>query len=129
MDIEWAKDGITGRLYIVQARPETVRSRQEIGALTQTFVTDKGPSVLEGTAIGSDAAVGKVRVILDVKDISQMQPGEILVADITDPDWVSLEVSALNPTFFSSRATAFSIRPPYFSCAFRSLPFAWLLPL
>ena len=88
MDIEWAKDGITGKLYIVQARPETVRSRQEVGYLTQTFVQDKGPVVLEGTAIGSDAAVGKARVIKNVKQISEMQPGEILIADITDPDWV-----------------------------------------
>ena len=88
MDIEWAKDGITGKLYIVQARPETVRSRLEIGSLTQTFVENKGPVVLEGTAIGSDAAVGKARVIKNVKQISEMQPGEILIADITDPDWV-----------------------------------------
>jgi len=88
MDIEWAKDGITGKLYIVQARPETVRSRLEVGALTQTIVEDKGPIAVEGTAIGSDAAVGKAHVILNVKDISEMQPGDVLVADITDPDWV-----------------------------------------
>jgi len=86
MDIEWAKDGISGKLFIVQARPETVRSRLEVGALTQTFVTDKGPVVLEGTAIGSDAAIGKARVIDDVQQISEMKPGEILIADITDPD-------------------------------------------
>mmetsp|Transcript_284 Transcript_284/g.541 ORF Transcript_284/g.541 Transcript_284/m.541 type:complete len:887 (+) Transcript_284:327-2987(+) len=88
MDIEWAKDGKTGKLYIVQARPETVRSRQERGSLRQTIVTDHGPTVLMGTATGSDAASGKVRVINDLKDISNMKRGEILVADMTDPDWV-----------------------------------------
>ena len=87
MDIEWAKDGVTQKLYIVQARPETVRSRQH-GVMTQTVVTDHGEFVVEGTAIGSDAAVGKVRVINELAQISQMQKGDILVADITDPDWV-----------------------------------------
>lgn len=88
MDIEWAKDGITGELFIVQARPETVRSRVKQGSISQTVVTEHGSSVLEGTAIGSDAAFGTVRVIEHLEDISQMQPGEILVADMTDPDWV-----------------------------------------
>lgn len=88
MDIEWAKDGITGNLYIVQARPETVRSRQEHGVMTQTIVTDQGETVIEGTAIGSDAASGTVRVINDLAQISQMRKGEILCADMTDPDWV-----------------------------------------
>lgn len=88
MDIEWGKDGKTGKLYIVQARPETVRSRQEQSSLRQTIVTEHGPTVVQGTATGSDAAVGKVRVIQDLKDISKMKRGEILVADMTDPDWV-----------------------------------------
>jgi pyruvate,water dikinase len=88
MDIEWAKDGKTGKLYIVQARPETVRSRQNQNALTQTIVTKHGNSVIGGTAIGSDAASGKVRVIDRLEDIASMQPGDILVADMTDPDWV-----------------------------------------
>ena len=87
LDIEWAKDGLTGKLYIVQARPETVRSRQTVG-LQQTLVKEHGPTVIEGTAIGSDAVSGKVRVIEKLADIAQMQKGDILVADITDPDWV-----------------------------------------
>jgi pyruvate,water dikinase len=87
MDIEWAKDG-NGLLYIVQARPETVRSRQQEGHFTQTLVVGHGATILEGTATGSDAASGKVRVIRHVNEISQMNPGEILVADMTDPDWV-----------------------------------------
>jgi pyruvate,water dikinase len=86
MDIEWAKDGITGELFIVQARPETVRSRQSQGALTQTLVTKAGKTVVEGTAIGSDAATGIVRVIHDLRDIAQMRKGDVLVADMTDPD-------------------------------------------
>lgn len=88
MDIEWAKDGITGELFIVQARPETVRSAQQANVLKQTQVTEHEAPILEGSAIGSDAASGKARVIRDVSQISQMQPGEILVADMTDPDWV-----------------------------------------
>jgi pyruvate,water dikinase len=88
MDIEWAKDGVTGELFIVQARPETVRSRQHQEALRQTVVTEHGESVIEGTAIGSDAASGRVLVIEDLADISKMKKGEILVADMTDPDWV-----------------------------------------
>lgn len=85
MDIEWARDGKTDQLYIVQARPETVRSRQKEGRLKQTQVTHHGPNIIEGTAIGSDAADGKVRVIESVDEIATMQPGEILVADMTDP--------------------------------------------
>ena len=88
MDIEWAKDGITGQLYIVQARPETVRSRIQQGVLSQTIVSKHGKSVVEGTAIGSSAATGKVRVIKHLDGISQIEKGDILVADMTDPDWV-----------------------------------------
>ena len=89
MDVEWAKDGETGELYIVQARPETVRSRQNQACLKQTHVSNHGEQVLSGTAIGSDAAKGKVRVINDIEEIATFKPGEILVADMTDPDWVS----------------------------------------
>jgi pyruvate,water dikinase len=78
----------TGNLYIVQARPETVVSRKKRGVLTQTLVTDPGETLVEGTAIGSDAGTGKVRVIQDLDHISEMKPGEILVADMTSPDWV-----------------------------------------
>ena len=96
MDIEWAKDGLTGKLYIVQARPETVRSRQAAGCLKQTVVKNEGELAIVGTAIGSDAASGKARVIQSLVDISQMQEGEILVADMTDPDWVSFALTFVN---------------------------------
>lgn len=85
MDCEWAKDGVTGKLYIVQARPETVRSRLKTGVIMQTQVSNLGESILEGTAVGSDAATGIARVIEDISSISQMQKGDILVADMTDP--------------------------------------------
>jgi pyruvate, water dikinase len=75
---------VTGQLYIVQARPETVRARQSQGSLTKTTVAGKGDLVVEGTAIGSDAATGRVRVIEDVADMATLQEGEILVADMTD---------------------------------------------
>jgi pyruvate,water dikinase len=88
MDIEWAKDGETGELFIVQARPETVRSRQEAGCLSQTKVVSHGKTAICGTAIGSDAAAGEVHVIKDLAEISSFKPGKILVADMTDPDWV-----------------------------------------
>jgi phosphoenolpyruvate synthase/pyruvate phosphate dikinase len=75
---------VTGRLYIVQARPETVRARQSQNTLKATIVTKKGDVVVEGTAIGADAVTGTVRVIEDVADIAKLQEGEILVSDITD---------------------------------------------
>ena len=75
---------MTGKLYIVQARPETVRARQSQGSLKKTSVTEKGALIVEGTAIGSDAATGKVRVIENVADMATLQEGEILVADMTD---------------------------------------------
>lgn len=85
MDCEWAKDGKTGKLYIVQARPETVMSRVKTGVIANTQVTNLGKVILEGTAIGCDAATGKVRVIKDLSGISEMKQGDILVADMTDP--------------------------------------------
>lgn len=89
MDIEWAKDGITGELFIVQARPETVRSAQKANLLQQTQVTEHDPTtIVHGNAIGSDAASGKARVIRHISEISSLEPGDILVADMTDPDWV-----------------------------------------
>ncbi|KAL7538959.1 hypothetical protein ACHAXR_012496 [Thalassiosira sp. AJA248-18] len=88
MDIEWAKDGVTSELFIVQARPETVRSDQKANILKQTQVTEHNSPIIQGNAIGSDAASGKARVIRDVSQIASIKPGEILVADMTDPDWV-----------------------------------------
>ncbi len=88
MDIEWAKDGISGELYIVQARPETVQSQKADNVL-QTYKLDAaGDNILTtGRAVGEKIGAGIARVILDVSDIDKFQPGEVLVTNKTDPDW------------------------------------------
>lgn len=87
MDIEWAKDGITGKLYIVQARPETVKSRAR-GTQIERFQLKGTSSVLtEGRAIGQKIGAGTAKVIRSLADMSRVQPGDVLVADMTDPDW------------------------------------------
>jgi len=86
MDIEWGKDGATGDLYILQARPETVQSRA--GRTIQRYSL-KGRSrvIASGRAIGQRIGAGPARVIRNVKEMSRVQPGDVLVADMTDPDW------------------------------------------
>ena len=87
MDIEWAKDGVTGELFIVQARPETVVSRAD-GTVMRRFVLREGGDVLvTGRAIGQRIGAGPVRVLDDVAHMDRFQPGDVLVADMTDPDW------------------------------------------
>jgi pyruvate,water dikinase len=90
MDIEWAKDGLTGELFIVQARPETVQSQKEVNIL-QTYKLTQTPSQLQilttGRAVGEKIGSGKARVILDVTQIDRFQPGEVLITNKTDPDW------------------------------------------
>jgi pyruvate,water dikinase len=87
MDIEWAKDGVDGALYIVQARPETVASRKDRNVLEEYRVKKHGPVKVEGRAVGAKIAVGKARVIEHVSELSSFVAGEILVADTTSPDW------------------------------------------
>ncbi|MDP6941000.1 MAG: phosphoenolpyruvate synthase [Planctomycetota bacterium] len=87
MDIEWAKDGQDGRIYILQARPETVHSG-DAGVYHEVFqMKEHGAVVTEGRSVGKRIAAGRARVILDAEDMHQLQPGEVLVTDITDPDW------------------------------------------
>jgi pyruvate,water dikinase len=87
MDLEWAKDGITGELFIVQARPETVQSRKDLDVL-ESYVLGKRSTVLtSGRSVGSKIATGRVRVIKSAEFIGQFQQGEVLVTDKTDPDW------------------------------------------
>jgi len=87
MDIEWAKDGITGELFIVQARPETVQSQRSKDVL-ETYVLEKRSEVLaRGRSVGDKIASGKAHVIPDVSDLPSFKPGEILIADTTTPDW------------------------------------------
>jgi pyruvate, water dikinase len=89
MDIEWAKDGKTGELFIVQARPETVQSQKSVAILRSYHFTTppEPPPMMTGRAVGDRIGQGKARVILEVKDIQQFQAGEVLVTNRTDPDW------------------------------------------
>lgn len=89
MDIEWAKDGLTRDLFIVQARPETVQS-QKIGAVKTYVLKGKGPRLLEGIAIGDAIAAGPSQVIRDPKDMGRFKAGSVLVTEATNPDWVPL---------------------------------------
>ena len=86
-DIEWAKDGKTGKLYIVQARPETVQARTDRATIERYKLKKTGDIILEGIAIGQKIGAGKVRVIENPKQMKQFKPGEVLVTRITDPDW------------------------------------------
>ena len=87
MDIEWAKDGIDGQLYIVQARPETVVSQRGLTVL-ESYVMDRAGEVLvTGRAVGERIAAGPVRVVLNAEDLAEFQPGEVLVSETTTPDW------------------------------------------
>lgn len=87
MDIEWAKDGADGKLYIVQARPETVRSRDD-GRIIERYVLENTSSVVAtGRAIGQKIGKGAARLISDLSEMSKVQAGDVLVTDMTDPDW------------------------------------------
>ncbi|MDD5173141.1 MAG: phosphoenolpyruvate synthase [Patescibacteria group bacterium] len=93
MDMEWAKDGQDKKLYILQARPETVQSQKSLDYLEKYVLTDKKskPKVLiSGVAVGSKIAQGEANVIENVKDISKFKPGQVLVTEMTDPDWVPI---------------------------------------
>ena len=90
MDMEWAKDGLTGGLYIVQARPETVQSRREAGALKTYRLKEKGRPLVSGLAIGDSIATGKVCRLESANEIDKFIEGSVLVTRITDPDWVPI---------------------------------------
>ncbi|MGQ0657443.1 MAG: phosphoenolpyruvate synthase [Chromatiales bacterium] len=86
MDIEWAKDGVDGELYLVQARPETVQTRS--GSTLQRYqLTQKGEVIVSGRSIGSRIGAGTARIVRDAADMGRVQPGDVLVTDMTDPDW------------------------------------------
>ncbi|MBS0514224.1 MAG: phosphoenolpyruvate synthase [Proteobacteria bacterium] len=87
MDVEWAKDGNTGKVYIVQARPETVKSRARATQIERYQLHERGPVLAEGRAIGQKIGAGKARVIRSLKDMARVEAGDVLVADMTDPDW------------------------------------------
>ncbi|CRL58925.1 phosphoenolpyruvate synthase [Proteus penneri] len=85
MDIEWAKDGHNGRLYIVQARPETVRSNQQV--MERYQLNENGSVIIEGRAIGHRIGTGTVKVIHNLNEMDRIEAGDVLVTDMTDPDW------------------------------------------
>lgn len=87
MDIEWAKDGISGDLFIVQARPETVQSQRSMDILETYHLEETGHVLSKGKSVGEKIAAGNARVIPDVAHLSSFSPGEVLVADTTTPDW------------------------------------------
>lgn len=88
MDMEWAKDGETGELFIVQARPETVESQKQADSLKTYSLKQQGKRLLKGLSIGGAIAAGKVCRIKSAEDISRFQEGAVLVTEMTDPDWV-----------------------------------------
>ncbi|MAD14628.1 MAG: phosphoenolpyruvate synthase [Alteromonadaceae bacterium] len=87
MDIEWAKDGIDGKLYIVQARPETVRSREDIQVIERFRLNGKASVVCEGRSIGHKIGAGVAKVLGSIEEMDKIQAGDVLVTDMTDPDW------------------------------------------
>ena len=87
MDIEWGKDGVDGQLYILQARPETVVSRESANVMRRFRLQQKGPVAVEGRAIGQRIGAGPVRILRDARQMSEFETGDVLVADMTDPDW------------------------------------------
>ena len=87
MDMEWAKDGNTGKLFIVQARPETVTSQRDINTLEEYQLIKHGPVLITGSSVGERIGKGKARIIKNVKGIHGFKKGEVLVTDMTDPDW------------------------------------------
>ncbi|MBD3304208.1 phosphoenolpyruvate synthase [Candidatus Woesearchaeota archaeon] len=90
MDIEWAKDGKSSKLYVVQARPETVQSQKQRHTLKEYKIKEKGEIITTGKSVGSKIANGKAAVIKNVKEIEKFKPGQILVTEMTDPDWVPI---------------------------------------
>jgi len=87
MDMEWAKDGITNELFIVQARPETVQSEKKHNSITEYSLSTNEKPIVVGIAVGTKIASGKAHIITDVKKLHEFEKGEILVTEITDPDW------------------------------------------
>lgn len=87
MDMEWARDGKTGELFIVQARPETIHAERDFSKVKEYVLEEKVTPIVTGISVGSKIASGKAHMIMNVKNITQFKPGEVLVTDMTDPDW------------------------------------------
>lgn len=87
MDMEWAKDGVTGQLFIVQARPETVQSQKDVTTFEDYHMLEKGKVLISGQSVGAKIGAGIVTVIKSAHDMNKFKKGEVLVTDMTDPDW------------------------------------------
>lgn len=87
MDIEWAKDGTTNEIYIVQARPETVKANTNRKVIERYHLNQSSKVIVEGRSIGQKIGVGRARIIQDIAEMDKVQPGDVLVTDMTDPDW------------------------------------------
>ena len=87
MDIEWAKDGVSGKLFVVQARPETVKSRGHATQIERYQLGERGPVICEGRSIGARIGTGVARIVRSLDDMARVKAGDVLVADMTDPDW------------------------------------------
>lgn len=89
MDIEWAKDGVTNELFIVQARPETVHSTKPRTAVAEVYRLkgEHGLPLVKGQAVGEKIGAGRVRVVRDATELQKVEAGDVLVARLTDPDW------------------------------------------
>jgi len=87
MDIEWAKDGLSGELFIVQARPETVHTQSKGQSIESYNLKERGNILIQGKSVGGKIATGIARVIKDASQIHELEPGEVLITDMTDPDW------------------------------------------
>ena len=87
MDIEWAKDGDDGEIYIVQGRPETVKSRENVGTMERYLLKQKGTVICEGRSIGQRIGSGRVCIVSSIKEMDKVQDGDVLVSDMTNPDW------------------------------------------
>lgn len=87
MDIEWAKDGVSGKLYILQARPETVKSRDNKQMLERYSLQQRSEILAEGRSIGQRIGQGRARIIKDINEMHKVEPGDVLISDMTDPDW------------------------------------------
>lgn len=87
MDIEWGKDGDDGKIYILQARPETVKSQDSSSTMVRYLLQEKGKVLVEGRSIGQRIGQGPVRLVSHIREMEKVQPGDVLVTDMTDPDW------------------------------------------
>ena len=87
MDIEWGKDGLDGKLYILQARPETVQSQVAAGGAEKFRLKQRGEVLIEGRAIGQKIGIGPVRLVASTAEMDKVQAGDVLVTDMTDPNW------------------------------------------